>query len=55
MREWQPQFEMAVEAFEQSGFLVFVNQAQAEGLEQVFVIGPGTEVSFVKLTLLVGG
>jgi hypothetical protein len=53
--EWKSQYEMAIDAFEKRGFLVLVNDTQAEALEQEFVIGPGAEVSFVKLTMLVGG
>ena len=53
--EWKPQFEKAVEAFERNGFLVLIDDKQAESLDQEFVIGRGTQVSFVKLTLLVGG
>jgi hypothetical protein len=52
---WKAQLEKALEAFGKSGFLVLVNNKQAESLDQEFVIGQGTEVSFVKLTLLVGG
>jgi hypothetical protein len=53
--EWKPQFEKAVEAFEKSGFFILVDDKQAETLDEEFMIGPGTQVSFVKLTLLVGG
>jgi len=53
--EWQPQFDKAVEAFERNGFLLLIGNQQAESLDQVFTIASGTEVSFVKLTLLVGG
>lgn len=53
--EWKPQFEKAVEAFNRNGFLVLIDDQQAESLDQEVVIGHGTEVSFVKLTLLVGG
>jgi hypothetical protein len=53
--EWKPQFEKALEAFQRNGFLVLIDERQAESLDQEFVIGHGTQVSFVKLTLLVGG
>lgn len=53
--EWKPQFEKALEAFQRNGFLVLIDDKQAEDLDQEFVIGRGTRVSFVKLTLLVGG
>ena len=53
--EWKPQFEKAVEAFERNGFFILIDDKQAEGLDQEFVIGRGTVVSFVRLTPLVGG
>jgi hypothetical protein len=53
--EWKAQFEKAIEAFGGNGFLVLIDDKQAESLDQEFVIGHGTQVSFVKLTQLVGG
>ena len=53
--DWKPQFEKALEAFIRNGFLILIDDKQEESLDQEFVIAPGTEVSFVKLTLLVGG
>jgi hypothetical protein len=53
--DWKPQFDKAVEAFEQNGFFILVDDRQAEGLDDELVIGRGTLVSFVKLTPLVGG
>lgn len=53
--EWKPQFEKAQEAFTRNGFLILVNNIQAESLDQEFEIGHDTQLSFVKLTLLVGG
>jgi len=53
--EWKPQFEKALEAFNRNGFLVLIDDRQAASLDQDFIIGPKTQVSFVKLTLLVGG
>jgi hypothetical protein len=53
--EWKPQFEKAVEAFEQNGFFILIDDKQAESLDQEYVIGRGTVVSFVRLTPLVGG
>jgi hypothetical protein len=35
--------------------LILIDDKQADRLDQEFVIGHGTLVSFVKLTLLVGG
>jgi hypothetical protein len=53
--EWKPQFEKALEAIEWNGFFILIDDKQAEGLDQEFVIGRGTVVSFVRLTQLVGG
>jgi hypothetical protein len=53
--DWRPQFEKAIEAFERNGFFVLVGNRQAENLDEEFVVHPGTTVSFIKLTLLVGG
>jgi len=53
--DWHSQFEKAIDAFERNGFFVLVGNRQAENLDEEFVVHPGTMVSFVKLTLLVGG
>jgi hypothetical protein len=53
--DWKEQFEKAIAAFEVNGFFILIDQSQAESLEQGFDIRPGTEVSFVRLTMLVGG
>ena len=53
--EWKSQFEKALDAFGRNGFLVLIDNKQAESLDQEVVIGHGTQVSFVRLTLLVGG
>ena len=53
--EWKAQFEKAIEAFDRNGFFILIDDKQAESLDQEFVIGHTTQVSFVRLTLLVGG
>lgn len=53
--DWKRQFDRAVEAFEKNQILILVNDRQAESLEEEVVIEPGTRVSFLRLTLLVGG
>jgi len=53
--DWKPQFEKAIEAFEQNGFFILIDDSQAEDLDQEFEISRGTIVSFVRLTPLVGG
>jgi hypothetical protein len=53
--EWKAQFEKAAQAFDRNAFFILVNDKQAECLDQEFIIGHDTLVTFVKLTLLVGG
>ncbi len=53
--DWKKQYELAVEAFERNQILILVNNQQAESLEEEIEIRPGTEVSFLRLTMLVGG
>lgn len=53
--DWKKQFEVALEAFEGNGFVILVGEQQVRGLEDVITLKAGTEVSFVKLTPLVGG
>jgi hypothetical protein len=53
--QWKPQFEAAIDAFGRGGFLVLIDDKQAANLDQEFTIGRETQVSFVKLTPLVGG
>jgi len=45
----------ALEAFEQNGFFVLVNDRQVESLDEEVWLGAGATASFVKLTPLVGG
>jgi hypothetical protein len=53
--DWKKQFEAAVEAFDRNQVLILIDDHQAESLEQTFTIGPRTSVTFLRLTLLVGG
>ena len=53
--DWKRQFERAVEAFEKNQILILVNERQAESLDEEVVVGPGATVTFLRLTLLVGG
>jgi hypothetical protein len=53
--DWKPQFEKAIEAYERNGFFIIIDDKQAESLDQEFSVTPSTTVSFVKLTMLVGG
>lgn len=53
--DWKKQFDVAQEAFERNGFLILIDDKQAESLDQEFDIGPSTSVTFLKLVPLVGG
>jgi hypothetical protein len=53
--DWKAQFEAACDAFESRQFLLIVDARQAESLDQVVEVSPGSEISFLKLTPLVGG
>lgn len=52
---WQVPFQLATTAFEEGRIIILINDQQAESLEQQFEITPKTVVTFLKLTLLVGG
>lgn len=53
--DWNPQFDKAIEGFEKNQILILVNAHQAESLDETIAVTRGTEVSFLKLTPLVGG
>ncbi len=53
--DWKKQFDKAVEAFDRNQVLILIDDRQAESLDQTFTIGPKTSVTFLRLTLLVGG
>jgi hypothetical protein len=53
--DWQKQYDKAIEAFEANQVLILIADRQAESLDETFTIGPGTSVTFLRLTLLVGG
>lgn len=53
--DWKKQFDVATSAFERNGFLILVDDRQAESLDEEIEIRPATNVSFVKLVPLVGG
>jgi hypothetical protein len=53
--DWKAQYDKAVAAFETNGFLVLVDDKQAESLDAEIVVRPDTRVSFLRLTALVGG
>lgn len=53
--DWKRQFEVALDAFDRNGFLILVDDVQPRSLDEEVVLRPGAQVSFVKLTPLVGG
>ena len=53
--DWKKQFELACEAFKRNGFFILVDERQVEDLDEELTLEAGTQVSFVKLTPLVGG
>ena len=46
---------IALDAFKKNGYFLLVDNIQAESLEQMVVVNKDTQISFVKLTPLVGG
>jgi len=55
MIDWRKQFEKAIEAFEKKQILILVNDRQVESLDEEIELRTDTSVSFLRLTLLVGG
>ncbi|HEX4955264.1 MAG TPA: hypothetical protein VF017_17890 [Thermoanaerobaculia bacterium] len=53
--DWHEQVEVALAAFESSGFLLLVDDRQVTSLDEQVAVKPGTEVTFLKLVPLVGG
>jgi hypothetical protein len=53
--DWKEQFNKAIEAFERNGVLILVDDRQVDSLDEEIVIRPDTRVSFLRLSLLVGG
>jgi hypothetical protein len=53
--DWIRQFDLACEAFERNGFFILVDDEQVGDLDEEITLKAGTQVSFVKLTPLVGG
>ncbi len=51
----EQQVYRALEAFQNNGFFLLVNDRQAETLDEEIWLGAGAAASFVKLTPLVGG
>jgi hypothetical protein len=53
--DWNPQFDRALEAFRENGFILLVDDHQVESLDEEVTLTSETEVTFLKLVPLVGG
>ena len=53
--DWKAQFEKALEAFARNGYFILIDNQQAESLDQTLTVNHATQISFLKLTMLVGG
>jgi hypothetical protein len=53
--DWHKQFETALDAFESNRIIVLVDDRQVDDLDSEIVVGPATQVTFLKLVPLVGG
>jgi hypothetical protein len=53
--DWHRQFERVLQAFRNNQILILVNDRQLNDLDEEIEISPGTEVSFLRLTMLTGG
>jgi hypothetical protein len=53
--DWEQQYERALAVFEGNGFLIFAAGKQLLDLDEEITLGPGAEVTFLRLIPLVGG
>ena len=53
--DWKRQFDRAIQAFESNQILILVDDRQAESLDEEFAVDSRTSVTFLHLSLLVGG
>ncbi len=51
----EAQVQVALAAFEKNGYLVLINDRQAESLDDDVLVNQNTKITFVKLVQLVGG
>jgi hypothetical protein len=52
--DWHNQYDTAVEAFEHSQLLVFVDDQQIRGLDEIIELETDSNIRFLKLVPLVG-
>lgn len=53
--DWKAQFDIACAAYERQQILIIANDRQTTSLDETITLTRGSEVSFLKLTPLVGG
>jgi len=53
--DWNRQLERVLQAFRNNQILILLGDRQLTDLDEEIVIGPKTEISFLRLTLLTGG
>lgn len=53
--DWRKQVDIACQAFERNGFVILLDEHQAEHLDDILTIRHDSVASFIKLTPLVGG
>ncbi len=53
--DWQTQFDKAVDAFRANRIMILVNDRQVMSLEDQIEIHSQTRISFLRLTMLMGG
>jgi len=55
LADWKDQFDKAVDAFLANRIMILVNDRQATSLDEQIEINSATSVSFLRLTMLMGG
>jgi hypothetical protein len=53
--DWEKQYEKALQAFQNNGFIILVNDRQVEDLEEEIELTEELPISFLRLIPLVGG
>ena len=53
--DWQRQFEKVADAFCTNRIMIFVDDRQVRSLDETIEISPATKISFLRLTMLMGG
>ncbi len=53
--DWKPQYEKACDAYTKNQILILAGDRQTSSLDETIQITRGTEVTFLRLVMLVGG